>query len=57
MIDTQAFKSNYDLRNIVEQDLGTPAIHSGRASLYILNRVQNLEILSQTRSQIISIFV
>jgi DNA primase len=34
MIDTQAFKSNYDLRNIVEQDLGTPAIHSGRASLY-----------------------
>ena len=34
MIDTQAFKSNYDLRNIVEQDLGSPAIHSGRASLY-----------------------
>jgi DNA primase len=34
MIDTQIFKSNYDLRNIVEQDLGTPAVHSGRASLY-----------------------
>ena len=34
MINIQTIKSNYDLRNIVEQDLGTPAIHSGRASLY-----------------------
>jgi DNA primase len=32
--DTQRIKENYDLRRIVEQDLGQPSICSGRASLY-----------------------
>ena len=34
MIDRTRLKQNYDLRRIVEQDLGQPAIRSGRASLY-----------------------
>lgn len=34
MKDIQQIKENYDLRRIVEQDLGQPPIRSGRASLY-----------------------
>jgi DNA primase len=32
--DTRRIKENYDLRCIVEQDLGQPPVRSGRASLY-----------------------
>jgi DNA primase len=32
--DTQRIKQNYDLRRMVEQDLGHPPVRSGRASLY-----------------------
>lgn len=34
MNDTQRIKQNYDLRRMVEQDLGHPPVRSGRASLY-----------------------
>ncbi|MBZ0298740.1 MAG: toprim domain-containing protein [Anaerolineae bacterium] len=34
MNDTRRIKENYDLRRIVEQDLGQPPVRSGRASLY-----------------------
>ena len=34
MSDTRRIKENYDLRRIVEQDLGLSPIRSGRASLY-----------------------
>ncbi len=34
MNDTQRIKENYDLRRVVEQDLGQPPVRSGRASLY-----------------------
>ena len=34
MNDTRRIKENYDLRRIVEQDLGPAPIRSGRASLY-----------------------
>jgi DNA primase len=32
--ETQRIKEDYDLRRIVEQDLGCPPVRSGRASLY-----------------------
>jgi DNA primase len=32
--DTQRIKQNYDLRRMVEQDLGHPPVRSGRVSLY-----------------------
>lgn len=34
MIDTTTIKAQFDLREIVERDLGQPPIRSGRASLY-----------------------
>lgn len=34
MNDTQRIKQKYDLRHIVEQDLGQPSVRSGRAALY-----------------------
>lgn len=34
MINTQTLKTHYDLRTIVEQDLGPAPIHSARANLY-----------------------
>jgi len=34
MIDTTEIRAQYDLRSLVEQDLGQPPIRSGRAALY-----------------------
>ena len=34
MNDVRQIKENYDLRRLVEQDLGQPPVRSGRASLY-----------------------
>lgn len=34
MNDIRQIKENYDLRRLVEQDLGQPSVRSGRASLY-----------------------
>ncbi len=34
MTDIQAIKQQFDLRDIVERDLGPPQARSGRANLY-----------------------